>query len=46
MMKCKQVNSMKKKKLNCNAVYISFFVYHIDVDIYHVDVSFPVMVLA
>ena len=38
MMKHKQIDSVKMKKLNCNAVYISFSVYNIDVDIYYVDV--------
>ena len=27
------------KKLNCNAVYISFSVYNTDVDIHHVNTS-------
>ena len=39
-MKHKQINSVKREKLNCNAVYISFSVYNIDVDIYYVDVFF------
>ena len=39
MIKHKQIDKMKMKKSNCNTVYISFSVYNIDVDIYHVNVS-------
>ena len=38
IIKHKQVNDVKRKKSNCNAVYILFSVYNIDVDIHHVDV--------
>ena len=41
MTKHKQVDSVKKKKLNCNAVYISFSVYNTDIDIHYVDASLP-----
>ena len=40
MMKYKQVNNVKMKKLNCNAVYISFSVYNTDVNIHHVGTFF------
>ena len=40
IIKYKQINKVKMKKLNCNAVYISFFIYNNDVNIYHVNVSF------
>ena len=45
MMKYKQINNMKKKKSNYNAVYISFFVYNTDVDIHYIDVLSSVMML-
>ena len=45
-MKHKQINYVKRKKLNCNTVYISFSVYNIDVDIHHVSMPSPVMALA
>ena len=39
MTKHKQINSVKMKKSNYNAVYISFSVYNTDVDIHHIDTS-------
>ena len=41
----KQVNYAKKKKSCYNAVYISFSVYNIDVNIHYVDALSSVMVL-
>ena len=38
-MKCKQVDNVKRKKLSCNAVYILFFVYNIDIDIHYINIS-------
>ena len=38
MMKHKQIDNVKMKKLNCNAVYILFSVYNTDVNIHHIDV--------
>ena len=38
MIKHKQVDRVKMKKLNCNTVYISFSVYNIDVDIHYINV--------
>ena len=38
-MKHKQVDSIKRKKSSCNAVYISFFVYNTDVDIHYISTS-------
>ena len=40
MIKHKQINNMKMKKSSCNAVYISFFVYNINVNIHYINVSF------
>ena len=37
MIKYKQINNIKIKKLNYNAVYISFSVYNIDINIYHIN---------
>ena len=46
MIEHKQVNNVKRKKLNDNTVYISFSVYNTDVDIHHISVPFLVMMLA
>ena len=40
MIKHKQVDNVKMKKLNCNTVYISFSVYNININIHHIDVFF------
>ena len=46
MMKHKQINCVKRKKLSCNTVYISFSVYNTDVDIHHINVPSSVMMSA
>ena len=40
MIKHKQINNVKKEKLNCNTVYISFSVYNINIDIHYVNAFF------
>ena len=37
-MKHKQIDNMKMKKLNCNTVYISFFIYNTDINIHYINV--------
>ena len=41
MMKHRQIDNVKRKKSNCNAVYILFSVYNTDADIYHVNAFLP-----
>ena len=40
IIKHKQIDSVKMKKSNCNAVYISFSVYNTDIDIHHINMFF------
>ena len=41
MIEHKQINSVKRKKSNCNAAYILFSVYNTDADIHYVNMFLP-----